>query len=71
MLNINSAIANIIIYVYICTIILNINNMDDFDIYGVNIDTECLHQDFDDVDLYGTKMVEDESDEFSNNIEYE
>lgn len=45
--------------------------MDDFDIYSVDIDSECLHQDFDDVDLYGQKMIEDESDEFSDNIEYE
>lgn len=45
--------------------------MDDFDNYSVEIDGECLHQDFDDVDLYGTKLVEDEDDEFGNDINFE
>lgn len=35
--------------------------MTDFDInYGVDIDSECLTQDFDDVDLYGERMVGDD-----------
>ena len=32
--------------------------MEDFDDYAVDMDTECLHQDFDDIDLYGEKKVE-------------
>ena len=42
--------------------------MEDFDNYSVNIDAECLHQDFDDVDLFGEKM-EETSDDFGNDIQ--
>lgn len=34
-----------------------------FDNYAVEMDTECLYQDIDDVDLYGEKMVEDNTEE--------
>lgn len=44
--------------------------MDSFDEYSVNIDTECLNQDFDNVDLYGEKQYES-TDNFGNNIIYE
>ena len=30
--------------------------------YSVMMDSETVNQDFDDIDLYGTKMVEDEDD---------
>lgn len=30
--------------------------------YSVMMDAETVNQDFDDIDLYGTKMVEDEDD---------
>lgn len=43
--------------------------MNEFDDYSVNMDSECLHQDFDDIDLYGTKTVEDESDGFGDDLE--
>lgn len=43
--------------------------MDDFDNYSVDIDSECLHQDFDDVDLYGEKLIEDTDDNFGDNIQ--
>lgn len=42
--------------------------MEDFDNYSVNIDAECLHQDFDDVDLFGEKM-EEISDNFGDDIQ--
>lgn len=44
--------------------------MDDFNMYAINMDAECLHQDFDDVDLYGTKTIEDTSDDFAESIQY-
>lgn len=43
--------------------------MDDFDNYSVDIDSECLHQDFDDVDLYGEKLIEDTDNNFGDNIQ--
>lgn len=45
--------------------------MDNFDDYSIQIDTECLHQDFDDVDLYATKLEEDSNDNFGDDIEFE
>ncbi len=45
--------------------------MEDFDDYAVDIDSECLHQDFDDVDLYGEKLEESTDDSFGNEIEFE
>lgn len=44
---------------------------DDFEDYSVNIDNDVLHQDFDDVDLYGNKLVEDEDNNFGNELEFE
>ena len=31
--------------------------------YVAEMDSECLNQDFDDVDLYGEKLVEDKDDD--------
>lgn len=45
--------------------------MDNFDDYAIQIDAECLHQDFDDVDLYGTKTEQDSDDNFGDDIEFE
>lgn len=45
--------------------------MDDFDLYSVDIDTECLYQDIDDVDLYGKKTIKDSDDGFGDDIEFE
>lgn len=36
--------------------------MDDIDKYGVNIDAEVANQDIDDVDLYGERTVEDNTE---------
>lgn len=44
--------------------------MGNFDDYAVQIDAECLTQDFDDVDLYGTKMVGDDN-ETETDIQFE
>lgn len=43
---------------------------DNFDDFAVNIESDVLSQDFDDVDLYGDKYEEDTND-FGDNIEYE
>lgn len=45
--------------------------VDIFDSYSVCIDSDVLSQDFDDVDLYGDKLEEQESDGYGDNIEYE
>lgn len=45
--------------------------MINFDDYSIQIDAECLHQDFDDVDLYANKLEEDSSDNFGENIIFE
>ena len=44
---------------------------DEFDYYSINIENDVLSQDFDDVDLYGDKIVEEDTDGFGDNIEYE
>lgn len=44
--------------------------MDDFDDYSVMIDGDCLHQDFDDYDLYGERMIESD-DDFGDDIQFE
>lgn len=36
--------------------------MDNIDIHGVNIDAEVANQDIDDVDLYGERTVEDDTE---------
>ena len=51
---------------------LNNTSMDNiFDEYAISIDSDVLSQDFDDIDLYGDKIEEDNTDSFSDNIEYE
>lgn len=37
--------------------------------YSVEVDSETVNQDFDDVDLYGEKLIEDEENE--RRIEFE
>lgn len=44
--------------------------MDWFETAGVIMDGECLSQDFDDIDLYCQKMVEDEQEEFDIDFDY-
>ena len=44
---------------------------DDFDKYSIHIDSDVLSDDFDDIDLYGDKIEEDEYDEYSDNIQFE
>ena len=43
-------------------------DIENFDDYAISIDNECLHQDFDDVDLFGEKL-EETSDNFGNDIQ--
>ena len=45
------------------------NNFDEF---SVLIESDVLSQDFDDVDLYGDKIEEEEdNDEYGDNIQFE
>ena len=47
-------------------------NIDIFDDYAVDIDSDCLHNDFDDYDLYGERMEENEhQDGYGDDIEFE
>ena len=43
---------------------------DNFNEYSISIESDVLHQDFDEVDLYGDKLIED-TDGFGDNIQYE
>jgi hypothetical protein len=40
-----------------------------FDDYSVSIDEDCLYQDFDDIDLYGDKIIEEDTDNFGSNLQ--
>ena len=42
-----------------------------FNEYSINIENDVLHQDFDEVDLYGDKLIEEDTDGFGDNIQYE
>ena len=45
---------------------------DDFDDFSINIESDVLSQDFDDVDLYGDKIEEEEdNDGYGDNIQFE
>ena len=44
---------------------------DNFNEYSISIESDVLHQDFDEVDLYGDKLIEEDTDGFGNNIQYE
>lgn len=44
--------------------------MDDFDNFSVEIDTDCLHQDFDDYDLFG-EIMETNDNNIGEDICYE
>ena len=37
------------------------------ELYTIDMDSECLHQDFDDVDLYGEKTIESD-DTYGNDL---
>lgn len=51
---------------------LNKTNMEDnFDEFSVLIESDVLSQDFDDVDLYGDKIEEENSDGYDDNIQFE
>ena len=42
----------------------------DFDTFAVNIDSDCVTDDFDNYDLYGERM-EETNDTFGDNLEFE
>lgn len=44
------------------------NNFDD---YAISIESDVLSNDFDDIDLYGDKLEEQETDGFGDDIQYE
>lgn len=44
---------------------------DNFDEFSVLVESDVLSQDFDDVDLYGDKIEEEDSDEYGDNIQFE
>lgn len=44
---------------------------DNFDEYAIPIESDVLSQDFDDVDLYGDKIEEEEYTECGDNIQFE
>lgn len=41
--------------------------MDDMDIYGIDMDAECVSQDFDDVDLFAEHIIQDDDDTDNEN----
>lgn len=45
--------------------------MDEFDNIGVEVDADCISQDFDDYDLFGERMVGDDEENDNDGILYE
>ena len=43
---------------------------DKFDDFAIPIESDVLSQDVDDVDLYGDKIEEEESDGYGDNIQF-
>lgn len=44
---------------------------DNFDEFSVLIESDVLSQDFDNVDLYGDKIAEENTDGYGDNIQFE
>lgn len=44
---------------------------DNFDKYSISIESDVLNQDFDNVDLYGDKLIDEDTNGFGEDIEYE
>ena len=42
-----------------------------FEDFSVNVDSDCITEDFDNYDLYGEIMEGDNYDDYSNDIEFE
>ena len=61
MLKYRQFIVSINIYVIFAQIFNKYNNMEDFEDYAVNMVSDCLHQDFDNIDLYGDNLVLDQN----------
>ena len=68
MLKYRQFIISINIYIIFAQIFNKYNNMEDFEDYAVDMDSECLHQDFDDIDLDGTKSIDSSDDDYGDNL---
>lgn len=44
---------------------------DNFNDFSISIESDVVSQDFDDVDLYGDKIEEDNTDGYGDNIQFE
>ena len=44
---------------------------DNFDDYAISIESDVLSNDFDNIDLYGNKLEEQETDGYGDDIQYE
>ena len=42
-----------------------------FDMFSVNVDSDCITNDFDDYDLYGEIMEDNSNNDYGNDIEFE
>ena len=42
-----------------------------FEVFSVNVDSDCITDDFDNYDLYGEIMENDDSEDYGNEIEFE
>ena len=43
----------------------------DFEAFSVNVDSDCVINDFDDYDLYGEIMEGNNNDDYGNDIKFE
>ena len=68
MLKCRQFIVSINIYIIFAQIFNKCNNIEDFENYAVDMDSDCLHQDFDDIDLYGNKSIDDSDDNYGDNL---
>lgn len=41
-----------------------------FDMFSVNVDSDCINEDFDNYDLYG-EIMEDNDSDYGDNIKFE
>ena len=44
---------------------------DNFNDFSISIESDVVSQDFDDVDLYGDKIEEENTDGYGDNIQFE
>ena len=60
---------------YICTInfefIILMEEDFNFEAFSVNVDSDCITDDFDNYDLYGEIMEDDNREDYGDEIEFE